>query len=209
MPEKHAPLAMSVPAAGVLAKTRIAVIRTMWNSEMVDALADGNTAALLKAGVLAENITQHSVPGCYELPIAAKKLAASGTVDAVVCIGLLIKGDTMHFEYLSAATCEGMMQVQLETGVPVIYGVLNCLTTAQAQERCAADSPLLSSLGESGLHMLTITGSADFGGTKTTLSAAAPPAAVDEAEEAVPAPPAAAPEAAVSSEDAAAPPAES
>ena len=156
VPEKHAPLAMAAPAAARLAGMRFAVIRTMWNSELVDALADGNTQALLRAGVPADRIVQQSVPGCYELPLAAKQLCTSGKVDAVVCIGLLIKGETMHFEYLSGATCEGMMNVQLETGVPVIYGVLNCLTTEQAVERCAADSPLLSSLSESALHMLTL-----------------------------------------------------
>ena len=93
---------------------------------------------------------------CVLLASVQQQASLSGNIDAVLCIGILIKGSTMHFEYLSGATCDAIQNVQLETGVPVIYGVLNCLTTEQARERCAHDSPLLSSLAESTLHMLTL-----------------------------------------------------
>lgn len=75
------------------------------------------------------------MPGSYELPLAAQKYILHEKVDAVVCIGCLIKGGTMHFEYICEAVSRGIMDVGLTTGVPVIFGVLTCLTEAQALER--------------------------------------------------------------------------
>jgi 6,7-dimethyl-8-ribityllumazine synthase len=75
------------------------------------------------------------VPGAYELPFAAKLLAMSGTVDAIICCGVLIKGETLHFEYISEAVTKGIMDVNLSTMTPVIYGVLNCLDEDQVKRR--------------------------------------------------------------------------
>lgn len=87
-----------------------------------------------------ENIFIKEVPGAYELPYAAKLLAMSGTVDAIICAGVLIKGDTYHFEYISEAVAKGIMQVNLATNTPVIYGVLNCLDEAQVAKRSSNDN---------------------------------------------------------------------
>ena len=84
-----------------------------------------------------ENIFIKEVPGAYELPYAAKLLAMSGTVDAIICCGVLIKGDTFHFEYISEAVTSGIMNVNLVTMTPVVYGVLNCLDEAQVKKRCS------------------------------------------------------------------------
>ena len=82
-----------------------------------------------------ENIFVKEVPGAYELPYAAKLLAMSGTVDAIICCGVLIKGDTYHFEYISDAVTRGIMDVNLATMTPVVYGVLNCLDEEQVKKR--------------------------------------------------------------------------
>jgi 6,7-dimethyl-8-ribityllumazine synthase len=81
------------------------------------------------------NITTHAVPGAYELPFAAQKLIKSGKYDVCVCIGVLIKGSTMHFEYIADAVSNGIMRVGLDSGVPVIFGLLTCLNELQALER--------------------------------------------------------------------------
>ena len=82
-----------------------------------------------------DNIFIKEVPGAYELPYAAKLLAMSGTVDAIICCGVLIKGDTYHFEYISDAVTKGIMDVNLSTMTPVVYGVLNCLDEEQVKKR--------------------------------------------------------------------------
>jgi len=89
----------------------------------------------MATGVLKENVVEMSVPGSFELPYAALSLAASGKVDAVVALGVLIKGETAHFENISSACANGLMEVGLKTAIPVLYGVLNCYTTEQAKAR--------------------------------------------------------------------------
>eukprot|EP00934_Nitzschia_sp_Nitz4_P005569 Nitzschia sp. Nitz4//scaffold203_size38902//8428//9296//NITZ4_007657-RA/size38902-augustus-gene-0.47-mRNA-1//-1//CDS//3329541415//5559//frame0 len=119
---------------------RVGIIRTRWNDKHVTNLVDGCRRALKECNVKDANIFETSVPGCYELPLAANYLAMSGTVDAIVTPGVLIKGDTYHFEYISEAVSSGLMNVQLGTKVPVIYGVLNCLTEEQVVKRSTADN---------------------------------------------------------------------
>jgi len=90
-------------------------------------------------GVKDENIFETQVPGAFELPLAARFLALSGTVDAVVCIGCLIKGDTQHFEYISDSVSSGIMSVGLQTSTPIIFGVLTVNTEQQALDRATGD----------------------------------------------------------------------
>ena len=80
------------------------------------------------------------VPGSYELVFGAKHLIDSASVHAVVCLGTLIKGETMHFEYIADAVTQGIMRLNVESGVPVIFGVLTCLTEAQARARAIGDN---------------------------------------------------------------------
>jgi len=114
---------------------RIGVLRTRWNDEHVSNLVDGIKAGAKECKVEEENIFVKEVPGAYELPYAAKLLAMSGTVDAIICCGVLIKGDTFHFEYISDAVSKGIMNINISTMTPVVYGVLNCLDEDQVKSR--------------------------------------------------------------------------
>jgi 6,7-dimethyl-8-ribityllumazine synthase len=114
---------------------RIGVLRTRWNDEHVSNLVEGIKAGVKECKVSEENIFIKEVPGAYELPYAAKLLAMSGTVDAIICTGVLIKGETLHFEYISDAVTRGIMDVSLGTNCPVVYGVLNCLNEEQVVKR--------------------------------------------------------------------------
>jgi len=119
---------------------RIGIIRTRWNDEHVTNLVDGCKRALKECNVKEENIFETSIPGAYELPLSARFLALSGTVDAIVTAGVLIKGETMHFEYISDAVSSGLMSVQLQTQCPVVYGVLNCVNEDQVKARSGDDN---------------------------------------------------------------------
>lgn len=115
---------------------RIGVLRTRWNEEHVTNLVNGIKSAAKDCQVnIDDNLFIKEVPGAYELPYAAKLLAMSGTVDAIICCGVLIKGETYHFEYISEAVTKGIMDVNLSTMTPVIYGVLNCLDEEQVRKR--------------------------------------------------------------------------
>ena len=107
---------------------------------MIEALVKGAIDKLQELGVKEENIVVESVPGSYELPYGTKILYKEGKkihrpFNALIAIGTLIKGDTMHFEYISDTTSHGLMKLQEEIGVPVIFGVLTCLTEEQALKR--------------------------------------------------------------------------
>jgi 6,7-dimethyl-8-ribityllumazine synthase len=119
---------------------RFAIVVSRFNPEITDGLLAGARDALAQAGVRDDDVTLVRVPGAFELPVAAQRLAESGRVDAVICLGCLIKGDTMHFEYIASAVSQGIMDVSTATGVPVAFGVLTVLTEEQALER-SMDGP--------------------------------------------------------------------
>jgi len=119
---------------------RVGIIRTRWNDADVTRLVEGARKGLTECKVTDENIFETEVPGAFELPFAAKLLAMSGTVDAVICAGVLVKGDTMHFEYIADAVSKGIMNVGMSTNVPCIFGVLTCLTDDQVKARSTGDS---------------------------------------------------------------------
>ena len=99
-------------------------------------------AGVSECNVPEDNIFIKEVPGAYELPYAAKLLAMSGTVDAIICTGVLIKGETLHFEYISDAVTKGIMDVNLGTMTPVVYGVLNCLDEEQVVKRSSNENEI-------------------------------------------------------------------
>ncbi|KAJ3099250.1 lumazine synthase [Phlyctochytrium planicorne] len=111
---------------------RVLIVHTRWNAAIVDELTAKSTETLKSYGVSAKDIVIRSVPGSFELPFSVQTLLGSGQFDAAIAIGVLIKGHTMHFEYIADATTNGLMRVGLDTGVPVIFGVLTCLTEEQA-----------------------------------------------------------------------------
>eukprot|EP00160_Parvularia_atlantis_P017931 Unigene6372_Nuclearia_a/m.19644 Unigene6372_Nuclearia_a/g.19644 ORF Unigene6372_Nuclearia_a/g.19644 Unigene6372_Nuclearia_a/m.19644 type:complete len:161 (+) Unigene6372_Nuclearia_a:64-546(+) len=114
---------------------RVVIVSARWNASIVGALVEGCRKTLLDAEVHPDNIVHVEVPGSFELPFAASRAIQSGSVDAVVCIGVLIKGETMHFEYIASAVSQGIMDLGLKSSVPVIFGVLTCLTEEQALAR--------------------------------------------------------------------------
>ena len=116
-------------------KLKIGIVASRWNSKVVDSLLDGCLRALKECKVQKKNITILRVPGSYELPFAARHLIEKKKVDAVVALGCLIKGETMHFEYLSQAVVAGIMELNVDEDVPVVFGVLTCLTEKQARAR--------------------------------------------------------------------------
>ncbi|KAJ3218651.1 hypothetical protein HDU67_004704 [Dinochytrium kinnereticum] len=114
---------------------RILIVHTRWNSTVVDELTSKAKSTLIEYGVKEDNIAIQSVPGAFELPFAVQSLLLSGNYHAAIAIGVLIKGHTMHFEYIADATTNGLMKVGLKTKTPVIFGVLTCLTEEQALQR--------------------------------------------------------------------------
>ncbi len=114
---------------------RIGVVRARWNSLIVTRLAAGVGRGLAGLGVRAEDVVDVVVPGSFELPMGARILAASGKVDAVICLGSVIRGETSHYELVASQAAAGIQEVQLSTGVPVAFGILATEDEAQALAR--------------------------------------------------------------------------
>jgi 6,7-dimethyl-8-ribityllumazine synthase len=114
---------------------RIAVIGARFNDHIVTKLRDGALRGLGRLGVADSDVMEAWVPGAFELPLAAKALAETGKVDAVVCLGTVIRGDTPHFDYVCAEAARGLQDAQMSTGVPVMFGVLTVNTEQQALDR--------------------------------------------------------------------------
>ncbi|MFM2046748.1 MAG: hypothetical protein RL383_825 [Actinomycetota bacterium] len=125
---------------------RMAIVAARFNDHIVTQLRDGAHAGFAACGVAAGDIEEHWVPGAFELPLAAKALARTGRVDAVVCLGVVIRGDTPHFDYVCAEAARGIQQAQLDTGVPVMFGVLTVNTEQQALDRC--EGKVMTNKGE-------------------------------------------------------------
>ncbi|CAH6719569.1 6,7-dimethyl-8-ribityllumazine synthase [[Candida] jaroonii] len=137
---------MAIHGLGQLDKTydgsklRIGILHARWNKEIIDSLVKGAHDKLLEFGVKEENIIIESVPGSFELPFGTKKFSEKWDkqgkpLDAVIPIGVLIKGSTMHFEYICDSVSQKIMDLSFELGKPIIFGVLTCLTDEQARQR--------------------------------------------------------------------------
>jgi 6,7-dimethyl-8-ribityllumazine synthase len=124
---------------GAPRKARLALVCAKFNGTITERLVGGALRALLDHGVDASTVELAWVPGCFELPLAASHLARSGAVDAVVALGVVIRGDTAHFEYVAGPCAEGLQRVALDTGVPVVFGVLTTEDVDQALARSEAD----------------------------------------------------------------------
>jgi 6,7-dimethyl-8-ribityllumazine synthase len=119
---------------------RFAIVVSRFNEEVTERLLTGARQALAAASVRDEDVTVLRVPGAFEIPLAARRAAETGQFDAIVCVGCLIKGETMHFEYIASAASHGIAEAASATGVPMAFGVLTTLTDEQAMER-AVDGP--------------------------------------------------------------------
>ncbi len=114
---------------------RIGLVRARWNGHIVDRLAQGVGRGLAGLGVDLADVIDETVPGSFELPMGARILASSGRVDAVICLGSVIRGETSHYELVARGAAAGIQQVQLTTGVPVAFGILTTENETQALAR--------------------------------------------------------------------------
>ena len=114
---------------------RFAIVGSRFNQNLCDAMVDDAKAALLNCGVSPEQIKIVRVPGSFELPVAANQLAATDLYDAVICLGVLIKGETKHDQYIASAVAHGLTDVSTQFGIPVAFGVLTTETKEQAEAR--------------------------------------------------------------------------
>jgi 6,7-dimethyl-8-ribityllumazine synthase len=114
---------------------RVAIACSRFNFDIGTRLFEGARATALRRGVLESDLSVVFVPGAFELPMAAKALATSGETDAVVCLGAIIRGETSHYDLIATQAAAGCEKVQLETGVPVAFGILTTENTRQALAR--------------------------------------------------------------------------
>jgi 6,7-dimethyl-8-ribityllumazine synthase len=119
---------------------RVAIVASRFNDFIVASLLKGATAAWAARGGAPSDLAVIRVPGAFELPLAAKKLGASGRYDALVALGCVIRGETPHFEYIAGECARGLQQASLETGVPIAFGVLTVESVDQALERAATNA---------------------------------------------------------------------
>jgi 6,7-dimethyl-8-ribityllumazine synthase len=116
---------------------KVAIAAARFNDFIVSSLLKGATAAWLERGGAPEDLLVARVPGAFELPVVARKLALSRRYDAVVALGCVIRGDTPHFDYVAGECARGLQLASLETGIPIVFGVLTVETVEQALERAA------------------------------------------------------------------------
>ena len=128
----HGAPSLQVDATGA----RVAVVASSWHDQVMDGLIAGAQRALSDAGVTDATLVR--APGSFELPLVAQGCATAG-FDAVVALGVIIRGGTPHFEYVSAAATDGLARVSLDTGVPVGFGLLTCDTEQQALDRAGLE----------------------------------------------------------------------
>ncbi len=119
---------------------RVAVVVANFNDFITSRLLEGAMAALARAGAREDDITVVRVPGAFELPLVAKRLAESGQQDAVICLGAVIRGETDHYEHVAGEAAKGIAAAALSSGVPVIFGVLTTDTLEQAINRAGGKS---------------------------------------------------------------------
>jgi len=119
---------------------RFGIIVARFNDFISSRLVDGAMDALLRHGAAEENVSVIKVPGAFEIPLVAKKMAMSGQCDAIICLGAVIRGATPHFDYVAAEVSKGVASVGLEIGLPVIFGVITTDNLEQAIERAGSKS---------------------------------------------------------------------
>jgi 6,7-dimethyl-8-ribityllumazine synthase len=141
-------------------EVRVGIIKARWHEDICDSLVAGIKTALAETGVEADNIIESEVPGSFELPLATRYLALSGTCDVIIPVGLLIKGDTYHFEVIADQVTKGLMDVGLSTGIPVIFGVLTVNTEEQAVYRSSGSNNHGVQWGKAAVEMAMLRASA-------------------------------------------------
>jgi 6,7-dimethyl-8-ribityllumazine synthase len=119
---------------------RFAIVASRWNDFLTSKLTEGALDTLERLGAAEKNVEIFKVPGSFELPLTAQKVVESGKFDAVICIGVVIRGETPHFDYVAGGAAKGVAQVSMETGVPVLFGIITADTLEQALNRAGIKS---------------------------------------------------------------------
>jgi 6,7-dimethyl-8-ribityllumazine synthase len=122
-----------------LAELEFAVCVATFYEDLAERLVNGAVEAFSEEGVAPTSVHTHEVPGAFELPLAAKLCAESGRFAGVACLGVVIRGETNHYDYVCAEAASGIQRVQLDTGVPCAFGVITCDTREQAEARAGGD----------------------------------------------------------------------
>jgi 6,7-dimethyl-8-ribityllumazine synthase len=117
---------------------RFAIVVSRWNTVLTTSLKDGACRALTQSGASKNSIEIFTVPGAFELPLASQKAAETGRFDVVISLGVVVRGDTPHFDFVAGQASAGIMQASLQTGVPIMFGVVTTNTLDQARERCGS-----------------------------------------------------------------------
>ena len=115
---------------------RFAIVAARWNDFLTSKLIEGALDGLERLGAGEDSIEIFKVPGSFELPLTAQKVAAGGNFDAVICIGVVIRGETPHFDYVAGEAAKGVSAASAQTGIPVLFGVVTADTLEQAINRC-------------------------------------------------------------------------
>ncbi|HEX2668566.1 MAG TPA: 6,7-dimethyl-8-ribityllumazine synthase [Gammaproteobacteria bacterium] len=131
MPGTHRTIEGGRSAKGL----RIAIVAARFNHFVVDKLVAGALQTLTEAGISAQDLDVVRVPGAFEIPLAARKLALSNSYEAVICLGAVIRGGTPHFDYVAGECARGVSEAARDSGLPVVFGVLTCDDLEQATER--------------------------------------------------------------------------
>ena len=114
---------------------RFALVSSRWNDFLTARLVEGALDALARLGAQEDAVVHFKVPGSFEIPLTARKAASSGKYDAVICLGTIIRGQTPHFDYIASEAAKGIAQAGMETGVPVVFGIVTADTLEQAIDR--------------------------------------------------------------------------
>lgn len=133
--EKNLSTYSSINVSTALGDKKIAVLVSEWNTEVTEALYEGAYSTLIQKGIRKENILKKYVPGSFELSFGAQKMAEQEDIDAVICIGCVIRGETSHFDFICQAVAHGVTNVSLKYNKPVIFGVLTTENKQQAFDR--------------------------------------------------------------------------
>jgi len=133
--EKNLSTYSNVNLSASLSTKKVAIVVSEWNTEITEALYEGAYSTLIEKGLKKENIIKKYVPGSFELSIGAQKMAALKEIDAVICVGCVIRGETSHFDFICQAVATGITDVSLKYDKPVIFGVLTTENKQQAFDR--------------------------------------------------------------------------
>jgi 6,7-dimethyl-8-ribityllumazine synthase len=128
-----------IPSADVAPDDRLAIVVSRWNETITRRLVDGAVATLTERGIADGSIDVAWVPGAWEIPLVAQRLATSRRYAAIICLGAVIRGETTHDQHINRAVSRAISQLALDTGIPVLFGILTCETMEQAIHRAGGN----------------------------------------------------------------------